>query len=167
LISHPSTFSSSNHALAPVLEGAQRLAQVILGASHLVQSIIPVLLTPPTKEQRDALLQFKSTLKGQLALQAKLLCNELSKCPGLTVYEPQGAMYSMVKVDFEYFDDAICSDVDFTKKLLEEENVFVLPGQAFGLDGVVRVVYCASPETLQAASDRILDFCERHVATTV
>lgn len=155
-------YDSTNCALTPVLEGVQRLAQVILGASHLVQSIIPTLLTPATIERQTELQQFKSKLKKQLALQAKLLCKELSKCPGLNVYEPQGAMYTMIKIDLQHFDDAIGSDVDFTKKLLEEENVFVLPGQAFGLDGAVRVVYCADPETLQQASDRVLSFCQRH-----
>lgn len=156
------TFSSTQ-ALAPVLEGAQQLAQVILGASHLVQSIIPTLLTPSEAKQRDEIESFKSNLRRQLATQAKLLCHALTKCPGLYVYEPQGAMYAMVKIDFQRFG-SIGSDVEFSKKLLEEDNIFVLPGQAFGMDGVIRVVYCASAETLKEASDRIFEFCQRHTA---
>lgn len=72
-------------------------------------------------------------------------------------------MYAMVKIHLAKFSD-IEDDVDFTKKLLQEENVFVLPGQAFHYPGVFRVVYCSSPDELQDASRRIANFCQRHSA---
>lgn len=151
-------YDSDNHALRPVLEGATRLAQVILGASHLAQSVIPALLTPQDSEQ---LTIWKLNLKQTLETQAMMLCRDLSKCHGLTVYNPQGSMYAIVQIHLDKFCD-IANDMDFTKKLLKEENVFVLPGQAFNFPGVFRVVYCASPHILQDASTRISNFCQRH-----
>jgi tyrosine aminotransferase len=70
-------------------------------------------------------------------------------------------MYAIVKIHLTKFSD-IQDDVDFTKKLLQEENVFVLPGQAFHYPGVFRVVYCSSSHVLQEASRRIANFCQRH-----
>lgn len=152
-------FSSYFQALQPILEGAKRLAQVILGASHLAQSVIPALLTPST-----VLSEWRLNLRQTLESRALVICQELSKCHGLTVYTPQGSMYAIVKIDLSQFAGELQDDVEFTKKLLQEENVFVLPGQAFHYPGVFRVVYCASPHVLIEASRRINDFCQRHRA---
>ena len=45
-------------------------------------------------------------------------------------------------------------------KLLEEANVAVVQGSAFGLDGYFRISYATSMENLQKAMDRIKSFCE-------
>lgn len=177
--------------------GAKRLAQVILGASHLVQCAIPACLTPKTPKERESMIQFKANLKCQLEHQAMFFYKAINgkhkkkKCPGLTVLQPQGAMYAMVQVDLTKFDTTLIhDDISFTKFLLEEENVFVLPGQAFAMpsysskegttrkivqDGshtnekhgntcVFRVVFCAPQDTLEEAANRIFSFCLRHQA---
>ena len=79
------------------------------------------------------------------------------------------AMYAMVRIKVGEFDDLIVDDVSFMKFLLDEENIVVLPGCAFGLDGnnasishVFRVVFCAPEHILRAASNRIASFCRRH-----
>jgi aspartate/methionine/tyrosine aminotransferase len=86
----------------------------------------------------------------------------------LEVIHPQGAMYAMVKIHIDLFGDEINDDLSFMKLLLEEENVVVLPGRAFGLDRevwdtpVFRVVFCAPEDVLRCASERICSFCNRH-----
>ena len=68
----------------------------------------------------------------------------------------------------EKFDDRdIRSDLDFCSKLLEEENVFCLPGNAFGVPNVFRVVFCAPVPILDAAAHRIAMFCRRHHVQSV
>ena len=52
------------------------------------------------------------------------------------------------------------TDSDFVQKLLEKENVAVVQGSAFGLDGYFRISYATSMENLQKAMDRIKSFCE-------
>ena len=78
-------------------------------------------------------------------------------------------MYAMVRIHVRLFDDDIHDDVSFMKLLLEEENIVVLPGQAFGLDKedhdttpVFRVVFCAPEDVLISACERISTFCGRH-----
>ena len=51
-------------------------------------------------------------------------------------------------------------DTDFVKKLLEESNVAVVQGSAFGLDGYFRISYATSMENLKKAMERIKSFCE-------
>ena len=134
--------------------GAKRLAQVILGASHLAQSAIPPLLC----RSNPKLGLWKETLRQTLERQANFLCRKLEACQGLRgAVQPQGAMYAMVEIDTDILN--IGDDLEFSGKLLEEENVFVLPGSAFGFPNMFRVVFCSAEPLLEEAGDRIARFC--------
>lgn len=135
------------------------MAQVVLGASHLAQCAVAPLLAASDKELEEWKLGLCSTLSHQ----AQVLCRALTDdC--LTVLEPKGAMYTMVRIDFNKLDGAVVSDdVSFSQQLLEEENLFVLPGKAFGAHGgFVRLVFCAAEDILLEAANRINSFCARH-----
>lgn len=161
---------SHHGAIQDVKKGAQRLAQVILGASHLAQVAIPAVLCPATKEDRLATVLWKKQLHEMIHNQATLLCRLLNDCHGLEVIQPQGAMYAMVKINVDMFDDAITDDVSFMGQLLEEENVVVLPGKAFGMKDAFgdffRVVFCAPEHIIRAAAERLSCFCLRHKCHT-
>lgn len=147
-------------SLREVEAGAKRLAQVILGASHLAQTAIVKVLNT----QDESVAQWKDGLRSTLEQQARFLCDKLGECSGLQVLKPQGAMYSIARIDFSKFDESVQSDLCFTQLLLEEENVFVLPGCAFGVPGMFRVVFCAPESVLETAAARIKSFCDRHSA---
>ena len=55
-------------------------------------------------------------------------------------------------------DDYI--DKDFVQKLLEKQNVAVVQGSAFGLEGYFRISYATSMQKLKIAMARIKLFCE-------
>jgi tyrosine aminotransferase len=144
-------------SLQQVEAGAKRLAQVILGASHLAQSAVPALL-----QETPEILAWKADLRRTLEQQARFLSEQLASVPGLRLNEAAGAMYNMVYIDTEKLD--IDDDVEFSKALLEEENVFVLPGSCFGVGNMFRVVFCAPLPVLEEASLRIREFCQRHTS---
>ena len=52
------------------------------------------------------------------------------------------------------------NDTSFVQKLLEKENVAVVQGSAFGLDGYFRISYATSMKNLKKAMSRIKSFCE-------
>lgn len=143
-------------SLKNVEEGARRLAQVIHGVSHLTQSAIPILLTPST----PGLMKWKETYRSTLEHQAMLLCSSLNDNYCLKVAPPQGSMYTIVKINVDRLD--IADDMEFAMKLVQEENVFILPGSSFGVPNSFRVAYTAQDSTLEIASKRINDFCRRH-----
>jgi tyrosine aminotransferase len=143
-------------SFAEVEVGARRLAQVILGASHLAQSVVPALLSTDDPE----LATWKQDLRNTLEEQAEYLCSQLAKCPCLEVIPPQGAMYAMIRISREKLN--VADDMEFMSLLLKEENVFVLPGSAFGMPNVFRVVFCSTKPILKQAADRIGEFCSRH-----
>lgn len=77
---------------------------------------------------------------------------------------PQGALYAMIKINFEHFDrNVVKDDQSFFEKLLEEDNVQVMPGCAFHAPGYFRVVITRKLEILEEATDRIVEFCQRHM----
>lgn len=115
--------------LKGIREAYFKLSQLILGANSLIQSVIPDVLTPsPGTAEATSLIEFKKNLIGQLESNAAFTLQALRKIPGLKVVIPQGAMYVMVRIDTEKLGD-IEDDLDFTQKLLDEEAVFILPGQ--------------------------------------
>ena len=95
-------------------------------------------------------------------MQSSFTCEKLEACHGLRVVKSYGAMYVMVEILVDEFDGTFEDDVGFTGKLLEEENVFALPGSCFGAKNFFRVVYCAPTEMLGKAYARISDFCDKH-----
>ncbi len=151
-----------NNILGEVLKGYYRLSQMILGANGLVQSVIPTVLAPkPQSDAASELKAYHTKVMTQLQRNAMYTLAKLSKVQGLTVIEPQGAMYVMVGIDMESFAD-IGSDLQFCERLLQEEAVFVLPGKCFGMPNFFRVVFTAPMEKLRLAYARIGAFCARH-----
>lgn len=143
-----------------VRTGLFKMSQLILGATRIVQPAIVRCLTPSTDEDKAAMAEFHKSTREKLEVNAHVCVEKLSGIAGLRVVVPRGAMYVMVGVDTERLGD-ISDDMDFCQKLLDEEAVFVLPGQCFGMKNFFRIVFCAPPDVLGEACDKISAFCGR------
>ena len=77
---------------------------------------------------------------------------------GLPCFEPKGAFYIFPEI--KKFG---LSSEDFCLKLLEEEKVVVVPGNAFGDsgEGYIRISYAYSIDDLKKALDRLENFIKR------
>jgi aspartate aminotransferase len=87
----------------------------------------------------------------------------LRAIPGVTMTEPRGAFYAYPNVAITY-DGGIRSSLHFAEKLLTEEFVAVVPGEAFGTNDHVRISYAASMHDLERGLDRLAKFIGRHTA---
>ncbi|CAI5745108.1 unnamed protein product [Peronospora destructor] len=151
-----------NNILKDVRAAYFKLSQNVLGANSLVQSTIPDVLTPvPGSAEEQSLLDFKKRYFSTLEENAKFTIQALARIPGLEVVIPQGAMYAMVKVRIDILTK-IKDDFGLTQKLLDQESVFVLPGQCFGVTNYFRIVFSAPHEVLADAYIRLAEFCRRH-----
>jgi aminotransferase len=81
---------------------------------------------------------------------------------GLLCFEPMGAFYAFPEVTAA----TGLSAEDFAQRLLAEEHVAVVPGEAFGPSGAghVRACYATAYEQIVEAMDRIEAFVTRHRA---
>ncbi len=98
---------------------------------------------------------------GEYDRRRRLLVDGLNAL-GLPTFEPRGAFYAFPEVTSA---TGLSSD-DFTERLLREERVAVVPGNAFGPsgEGHVRMCYATSYEQLVEALERIGRFVERQRA---
>ena len=90
--------------------------------------------------------------------------NSLNSIDGLNCIKPEGAFYVFpsCKGLFGKKDKngkKIENDTDFVQSLLENNDVAVVQGSAFGLDGYFRISYATSMEKLKDAMERIKSFC--------
>jgi len=79
---------------------------------------------------------------------------------GVEFVEPLGAFYFFFRVD-GYFNDEIATAGAFCERLMAEQGVAVVPGDAFGDPRWVRLSYAASEKDLTRALDRITQFARK------
>ena len=87
--------------------------------------------------------------------------DSLNNIKGINCLKPEGAFYvfpSCKKLLGK--KTKLKTDKDFVEKLLEQSEVAVVQGSAFGLDGYFRISYATSMENLKKAMGRIKNFCE-------
>ena len=85
-----------------------------------------------------------------------------NKIKGISCLNPEGAFYVFVDISKligkAYEGKVIEDSFSFTKILLSEAKVAVVPGRAFGVDDYIRVSYAASMENIAKALQRIEEF---------
>jgi aspartate aminotransferase len=95
-------------------------------------------------------------MRAEFHRRRDLVLARARECPGLSVVPPAGAFYLWIDVSATGLRPSA-----FCDRLLEEEAVALVPGEAFGSDRHVRLSFAASGETLERAFERIRRFCER------
>ena len=82
--------------------------------------------------------------------------NKVNSIKGLSCIESDGTFYTFVYAQ-EAIDslDGINNDLDLAAYLLEDAEVAIVPGSAFGLEGYFRMSYATSMDNLVEALERI------------
>lgn len=86
------------------------------------------------------------------------IIKRLKNMPGIKCSKPQGAFYA-----FPDITGTKLGSREFCEKLLKEELVAIVPGEAFGEDRCVRISFAASKEKLRAGMDRLERFCKKRL----
>ncbi|HGM5579313.1 TPA: pyridoxal phosphate-dependent aminotransferase [Pseudomonas putida] len=89
----------------------------------------------------------------------------LNQAPGIRCQSPAGAFYAFADCTGligkrSGAGRGLVDDEAVALALLEEANVAVVPGSAFGLPGYLRIAYALDDESLRAACRAIHSFCE-------
>jgi len=150
--------SDRGGALKEFRKGVFNLAQLILGPNSVVQATLPFMLDSNNME----LQKFFTEVNTKIGTCASIFVEGFQKIKGLKVIVPKGAMYMMVKIELEMFEN-IKDDFDFVVKLLAEESLAILPGNIFTYPGFFRVVLCVNRQVSEEVVQRMASFCERHL----
>jgi aminotransferase len=137
-------------APAAIIEGILKIHQyTIMTAPTVAQDAALVALVDGEPEVARMLAEYDR--------RRRLVVDRLNAM-GLETFEPRGAFYAFPRITSTGLDSET-----FSRRLLEEEHVAVVPGAAFGPSGAehVRACYATSYERLEEALLRIGRFVER------
>ena len=92
--------------------------------------------------------------------------NSLNAIEGISCLKPQGAFYVFPNCKGligkkDKSGKKITNDTEFVQSLLENNDVAVVQGSAFGLEGFFRISYATSMQNLEKAVKRISEFCSK------
>ncbi len=86
----------------------------------------------------------------------------LRAIPGISCVEPSGAFYAYPNVSAALGGSGIANTMEFAERLLAEERVAVVPGEAFGTTEHIRISFAASVDALEQGLARIRKFVAAH-----
>lgn len=89
------------------------------------------------------------------------LVEALHAIPGIQCLPGQGTFYTFPNVTGLMRKAGVSTDVALCERLLEEANVALVPGSAFGTDGYFRLSFATSMDVLKEAVHRIQSFAEK------
>ncbi|KAK9089152.1 hypothetical protein Scep_028234 [Stephania cephalantha] len=106
--------------------------------------------------------EFFERILNMLRQTSDILVDKLREIDCITCpHKPQGAMFTMVKLNVSLLED-IKDDMEFSIKLAKEESVLVLPGSSMGIKNWLRIMFAIEPDLLKDGLERIKSFCQRH-----
>ncbi|MEW6405423.1 MAG: aminotransferase class I/II-fold pyridoxal phosphate-dependent enzyme [Chloroflexota bacterium] len=138
------------------------------GPADIIQGLVRIhqytIMSAPTTAQDAALEALKTgepyvqEMVTEYDRRRRLLVAGLNRL-GLSTFEPRGAFYTFPNIRASGMDDET-----FAEKLLREEGVAVVPGNAFGPggDGFVRMCYATAYEKIEEALKRMERFMQRY-----
>ncbi|MBS0236634.1 MAG: pyridoxal phosphate-dependent aminotransferase [Proteobacteria bacterium] len=102
---------------------------------------------------------FLESQSKSFAKRRDLIVRLLNEIPGIHCAKPQGAFYVLPDfrgiVGMHAKDHTIKSCEDVAAYLLEEAQIAVVPGAAFGIPGFLRISYPVSEQVIESACNRI------------
>ena len=136
-------------------------AEIIGNITKFQEDTAACAATPCQYAALEALEGSQNHLKHmvtQYKMRRDYLCNAINSTPLLSCNVPKGTFYLFVIIR----DTGMTSEA-FAMSLLEEKQVVVVPGTAFGEmgEGYVRISYATSMETIKEGVSRIQEYIEK------
>jgi aspartate aminotransferase len=99
-----------------------------------------------------------TAMRDEFKRRRDLMMAAVDRIPEISYIKPQGAFYLFC--DFSRFGDSL----DVAKRILDEANVAVIPGEGFGAPGFIRLSFAASQERIQEGVQRVAQWIKNHPA---
>ena len=133
---------------APLIGAMKKVqSQSTSNATSIAQAAAVVALNGDQQCVRDMCVQFEK--------RAKRVVDGLNAIPGIECLMPDGTFYCFPKVTGAMEGLGIETDLEFSRRLLDDVGVALVPGSAFGTDGYARISFATSMELLEQALGRI------------
>jgi aspartate/methionine/tyrosine aminotransferase len=104
---------------------------------------------------------FVETMRATFRRRRDLIVRLLNEIPGVRCGEPQGAFYAFPNVEAAVRAKASASSAEMAERLLDDSHVAVVPGEAFGAPGCLRLSYATSDAEIDEGCRRIRSWVGR------
>ncbi len=108
---------------------------------------------------------FISVMRTEFDSRRRVLVDGLNAIEGINCPNPNGAFYAFPNVSKLYGRGVgtrrINSSLDMAAYLLEEANIALVPGEAFGDDKYIRISYATSMDVIKKGLERMMDALSR------
>ncbi|MBE6068199.1 MAG: pyridoxal phosphate-dependent aminotransferase [Clostridium lundense] len=106
--------------------------------------------------------EFIHVMKQEFKNRRDYIVTRINGIDNISCIEPKGAFYVFIDISKiigkAIEGETIENSLDFCSKLLEKGKVAAVPGEAFGIDGFIRISYATSMENIQEGLNRIENF---------
>ena len=92
---------------------------------------------------------------GEYKKRHDYMCDALNEINGFNTSPGTGAFYLFPEVSTVIKSQGFADDIEFSSFLIDQANVAVIPGSAFGAEGCIRISYATSMELLKESISRI------------
>jgi aspartate aminotransferase len=99
-----------------------------------------------------------STMLAEYRKRRDFVIERLRAIPGVTCAEPRGAFYAYPNLGVAIGKSGIANTTQLAERLLADEYVAVVPGEAFGTNQHVRISYATSMKDLERGLERLHRF---------
>jgi aminotransferase len=153
---------SKSHAMTGWRLGWAAAPTEILSAMRKIHQY--TIMSAPTTAQMAAIdaldngEEHVELMRAEYNRRRMLLVTGLNEL-GLSTFEPKGAFYAFPHIGASGMDEN-----NFAEALLQEQQVAVIPGSAFGESGTgfVRACYATAYEQIEEALERLFKFMQQH-----
>jgi aspartate aminotransferase len=133
---------------APLIAAMKNVqSQSTSNPTSIAQAAATVALNGDQQCVRDMCAEFEK--------RAAHVFQSLNAIPGVECLMPDGTFYSFPRITGAMQAMGIADDLEFSRRLLDEVGVALVPGSAFGLDGHLRVSFATSMDVIDQAIGRI------------
>lgn len=90
------------------------------------------------------------------------ITDALNAMPGIKALSPDGAFYNFFDVRGAITATGCANDTELATRILEESDLALVPGSAFGSEGYMRLSFATSMSELEGAMARLADFLAKN-----
>lgn len=145
---------------------------MVAGAEPIIKQLLTVSSTSITNINNVSMAaaaaafggdqSFSDAMVDVFARKRDIVMQALDDIPGLTCPMPKGAFYAFPDVSAYYGKShngtPITDDVTLCTRILEEKNLALVPGSAFGEPGGVRISYACAEDVLEQGLQKFTEF---------
>jgi tyrosine aminotransferase len=144
------------NALEDIRVVMKRLSMRLIFPCTLVQAVIPTMLEN-AKLQRQQVVE--SIRQNAITFRSIISSSSVAGLEDISI--PQAGLFLFVRINPSCLH-SLTDDVVFVDKLLQEQAVGVVPGQAFGIRNYIRIALTTTVDNIAEAARRLIYFCQAH-----